>query len=65
MWMKGLFRKEKKVTYKTIRQKIKDYNRRESTKSIKKVLRDCTTHNTRFGDIFRSYIYYMVSEENQ
>ena len=27
--MKGLFRKEKKVTYKTIRQKIKDYNKRE------------------------------------
>jgi len=28
-WMKGLFRKKKKVTYKTIRQKIKDYNKRE------------------------------------
>ena len=28
-WMKGLFRKEKKVTYKTIRQKIKEYNKRE------------------------------------
>ena len=28
-WLKGLFRKEKIVTYKTIRQKIKDYNKKE------------------------------------
>ena len=28
-WIKGLLRKEKKVTYTTLRQKIKDYNKEE------------------------------------
>ena len=61
--MKGLFRKEKKVTYKTIRQKIKDYNKKEY-EEYKKVLRDCTIHNTRFGDIFRSYFSHGIRRKS-
>jgi len=36
-WIKGLLRKEKKVTYTTLRQKIKNYNKEEYKKYMELV----------------------------
>ncbi len=36
-WIKGLLQKEKKVTYITLRQKIKNYNKKEYIEYMKLV----------------------------
>ncbi len=36
-WVKGLLKKEKKVTYTTLRQKIRQYNKKEYEEHLKLV----------------------------
>ena len=36
-WVKGLLKREKKVTYTTLRQKIKQYNKKEHEEHLKLV----------------------------